>query len=100
MGLNWSDCTKGVDSDQWAAAWEGVDFGTGGGRASTVVFGIGRCGGCGDGGGAAPRISMVDGVESKQLREGRRLRAMGGGVGGGRVRTRREGAEIIMAERM
>ena len=65
-----------------------------------MVFGIGRCGGCGDGGGAAPRISMVDGVESKQLREGRRLRAMGGGVGGGRVRTRREGAEIIMAERM
>ena len=43
---------------------------------------------------------MVDGVESKQLREGRRLRAMGGGVGGGRVRTRRKGAEIIMAERM
>jgi len=96
MGLNWSDCTKGVDSDQWAAAWEGVDFGRGGGRASTVVFGIGRCGGCGDGGGAAPRISMVDGVESKQLREGRRLRAMGGGVGGGRVRPRPEGGEIII----
>ncbi len=62
-----------------------VDFGQGGGQASTVVFGIGRCGSCGDGGGAAPRISMVDGVESKQLREGPCLRAMGEGVGGGRV---------------
>ncbi len=39
---------------------------------------------------------MVDGVESKQLREGRRLRAMGGGVGGGRVRPRPEGGEIII----
>ena len=42
----------------------------------------------GNEGGAAPRISMVDGVESKQLREGRCLHAMGGGVGGGQVRTR------------
>ena len=87
---------KGVDSNQWAAAWDGVDFGRGGGRASTVVFWIGCCGGCGNGGGAAPRGPMVDGVESKRLREGRRLRTMGGGVGRGRVRPRPEGGEIIM----
>jgi hypothetical protein len=82
-----------------------VDFGQGGGQAaSTVVFGIGRCGSCGDGGVAAPRISMVDGVESKQLREGRCLWAMGGSARGGRVLSSdeagSEGAEIIMAERM
>ena len=39
---------------------------------------------------------MVDGVESKQLREGRRLRAMGGGVGGGGNNYGRENVEWVL----
>ena len=38
----------------------------------------------------------VDRVVMELLREGRRLRTMGGGVLGRRVRPRRAGAEIIM----
>ena len=58
--------------------------------------GIRRCGGCGDGEGAAPRGPMVDGVKRERLHEGRRLQTMGGSVGGRRVQPRRAGAEIIM----
>ncbi len=58
-----SDYAKGVNSGRWVAARESVDFGQGSGRASRVVFGIGRCGGCGEGGGVAPRVAMIDGVE-------------------------------------
>ena len=39
---------------------------------------------------------MVDGVVRERLREGRRLRAMGGGRGGRPIRPRRAGAEIFM----
>jgi hypothetical protein len=70
----------------------------GGGRgASRVVFGIGRCGGCGDGGGVAPRVAMVDGVEERErLHEGCRLRTMSGGVGGRRVRPRWAGRKYYL----
>ena len=37
MGSGGSDCAKGVESGRWAAARGGVDFGRGGGRASTAV---------------------------------------------------------------
>jgi hypothetical protein len=47
--------------------------------------------GVGGGDGAAPRGSMVDGVVKERLREGRRLRTMGGGGGGRRVRPRQTG---------
>ena len=67
---------------------EGV--GSGGPRrvASTVVCGIGACGGVGDGGEAAPRGGMVDEVVGERLYEGRRFRVADGGsrsdeVGGG-----------------
>ena len=45
---------------------------------------------------AAPMGGMVDGVAREQLREGRRLRTMGGGGGGSPIRPRWAGAEIIM----
>jgi hypothetical protein len=77
---------------------ESVDFGQGSGRASRVVFGIGRCGGCGEGGGVALRVAMVDGVERERLRKGRPLRAMSGGVVGGRVRPRWEGRKYLLCE--
>ena len=67
---------------------EGV--GSGGPRrvASTVVCGIGACGGVGDGGEAAPRGGMVDEVVGERLYEGRQFRVADGGsrsdeVGGG-----------------
>ncbi len=47
--------------------------------------------GVGSGDGAAPRGSMVDGVVMERLREGRRLRTMGGSGGGRRVRPRQTG---------
>jgi len=52
-------------------------------------------GGCGGQGEAAPRWWMVDGVMRGQLREGRRLRTMGNGGGGRRIRPGRAGAEIL-----
>ena len=57
--------------------------------ASTVVRGIGGCGGDGDGGEAAPRGGMVDEVVGERLYEGRRFRVVDDGsrsddvVGGG-----------------
>ncbi len=33
----WGGRAKGVESGQWVAAWEGVEFGWGGGRALTAV---------------------------------------------------------------
>jgi len=33
----WGGTAKGVESGQWVAAWEGVEFGWGGGRALTAV---------------------------------------------------------------
>ena len=59
-----------------------------------MVFGIGRCGGCGEGGEVAPRVAMVDGVERERLREGRRLQTMSGGVGGRRVGRDGRGGNI------
>ena len=53
--------------------------------------GIGRCGGCGGGDGAAPRGGVVDGVVMERLRKGRRLRTMGGGGGGSPIRPMRAG---------
>ena len=45
---------------------------------------------------AAPMGGMVDEVAREQLREGRRLRTMGGGGRGSPIRPRWAGAEIIM----
>jgi hypothetical protein len=66
------------------------------GGASTSAEAAGgrrrRCAGirrCGDG--AAPRGGVVDGVVMERLRKGRRLRTMGGGGGGRRVRPRQAG---------
>ncbi len=42
----------------------------------------------------APRGSMVGGGERERLREGRRLRTMGGGVRGRRIRPRWAGGNI------
>jgi hypothetical protein len=41
---------------------------------------------------------MVNGVKGEQLREGRQLHTMGGGVGGHRVRPRRVG-RVFYGER-
>ena len=54
-------------------------------RASTMVLWIGRCGGCGEAGERRRGGRMVDGVVMERLREGRRLRTIGGGGGGRRV---------------
>jgi hypothetical protein len=51
------------------------------------------CGDCGGRMEAAPRWGKVNGVTRERLREGRRLRTMGGGVGGRRIRPRWAGAE-------
>ena len=48
-------------------------------------------GGVGGGEGVAPMGGDVDQVEGERLREGRRLRTMGGGGGGRRVWPRRAG---------
>jgi hypothetical protein len=84
----WNDYSKGVASRRWMTEQESV--GSGGPRrgASTVVCGIGACGGVGDGGEAAPRAEMVDEVVGERLYEGRRFRVADGGsesdeVGGG-----------------
>ena len=61
--------------------WHGVDDG---GVDSTA------CGGRGGQGEAAPRGGMVEGVEMKRPREGRRLLTMGGDGGERRVRPRQQ----------
>ena len=55
------DCTKGAASGLWVAAVEGIKFGRGGGRASTMVFVIMSPRRLWRWGGAAPRELMVDG---------------------------------------
>jgi hypothetical protein len=54
--------------------------------------GLGRCG---SGEGAAPRWLMVEWVKVEQLREGCGLLAMGGGVGGLRVRQAGRGWWLV-----
>ena len=54
------------------------------------------CVGVGGGVGAAPMGGEVDKVVMERLREGRRLRTMGGGGRGSPIRPRWAGAEIIM----
>ena len=55
-------------------------------------------GGRGDEDEAAPRGRMVDGVKREQLHKGRRLRTMGGDVGGRRVRPRWAGRKYLLCE--
>ena len=67
-----------IVQDGRAAVWSDA-------RVSTMVFWIGRCGGCGEAGERRRGGRMVDGVVMERLREGRRLRTIGGGGGGRRV---------------
>ena len=74
-------------------AADNEDRHSGGRRQGAVDGGVEStsCGHCGDGGEATPRWRMVDGVVRERLREGRRLRTMGGGGGGRRIRPRQGG---------
>jgi hypothetical protein len=74
-----------------AATWESVEFGIGGRAVVDDGMESTTRGGCGGGKEAAPRGSMDDVVKRERLREGRRCRTMGGGVGERRVRHRRAG---------
>ena len=67
----------------------GVDDG---GVVSEYCVGVGVGGGVG----AAPMGGEVDEVVMERLREGLRLRTMGGGGRGSPIRPRWAGAEIIM----
>ena len=75
--------------DGWRRGRASSSAGAAGGRRQQCA-GIGHCGGCGGEYEVAPRGPMVDGVKRERLREGRRLRTMGGGVGGGSFRPRWE----------
>jgi hypothetical protein len=78
---------------------EGIEFGRGGGRAPMMVFAIispRRLWRRGEGGERRQRGRWSDEIERERLREGRPLRAKGGGVGGRRVWPRRAGAEIMV----
>jgi hypothetical protein len=70
----------------WLRRWVGVDGG---------VLGLDAVAAVAMGCGAAPRLSMVNGVEREQLREGCQLRTMSGGVGGRRVRPRWAGRKYL-----
>jgi hypothetical protein len=56
---------------------------------------IGVCSSVGGEGGSGAEGPMVDGVEGERLREGRRLRTIGGGGGGRRVWPRRAGRKYL-----